>query len=124
MQSLKNVVTALQQEIETALGPNQSLPNGTRLAVDRVVATLQFIISERGENTVSFTVPSRETAADRGGSIASPLHSLAIEFKFVPSSPNNFSNAVSRPLELSAAKTAFAGDEADQVTRDLTAIFG
>jgi len=130
MEPLQQVIVALRREIETALQQRQPLPHGARLEAERVVVTLQFCINDavaNGKTGVSFDVPSSDMRANGKTSPAS-AHSLTIEFKSVPvrivddnSSGDMMLQAPESPV---TSEASIEGTEADQITQQLTKVFG
>lgn len=136
MQSLKNVVATLRQEILAALDEPKNLPAGARLEAERFVLSLAVTLQEKQGNgdsdVVELLIPvakasSSDNRSDGQAVEHTPpsLHTLTIEFRLASAAraPGQTSGQPER--EALAQKPANSvSPSPDPVVESLTAIFG
>jgi hypothetical protein len=81
MQSLAQFLSALQQELGSALPGQLQLPGGVAMQADRVVVSLQFSAAEGANGQTEFSWAHPPPNAN--GMLPKPLHTLTLEFKAV-----------------------------------------
>ena len=126
MTTLKNVITALQREIDDALNGNPDASLRTRLVADKVILNLEVAINETnaadGSAALEFAVSSADSDAN-----SVRTHTLTIEFKSVvpelppastlPSRSENAATVAIVPVRLE-------GSESGQIIAALSSVFG
>lgn len=115
MQSLKEVMAALREEIASAVAGNKPLSENVRLEADRVVVTLGFQVEKEAGQAVAFKFGTDSDA-----------NSLCIEFRCqtgdLPSIPTKAENAAAPPA--ARATRELSDTEIESVVRQLSQVFG
>jgi hypothetical protein len=81
MQTLAQIMAALQAELSSALPQNLSLPGGIQMQPERLVVSLQFATREAPDGKVEFLWTPQQTNAN--GTPDQSMHSLSLEFRAV-----------------------------------------
>lgn len=79
MQTLTQIIAALQAELSSALPHNLSLPGGIQMQPDRVVVALQFETREAQDGQVAFLWTTPQGKAN--GTADKSMHTLSLEFR-------------------------------------------
>jgi hypothetical protein len=122
MQTLAQIIAALQVELNSALPQKLSLPGGIQMQPDRVVVGLQFETREAQDGRVEFLWAPQQLTGN--GTPEKAMHSLSLEFRAVADAGGGAMNwqQSNNPAITPARKRNSTGEE--QIKEALSLIFG